>query len=147
MRIEPLNRNHDRASFDCGNEVLNTCLQNTARQHAERNLSRTFVLPAIRASSSAMRPWARARSSRRRSRRVGRSAIRIDFPRRDSPGLRQIAASCDEATAPIFWSICCGGWRKLAAMSVSWGCLLMRRPMNFPSGMRRSVSYDLPNAP
>jgi GNAT superfamily N-acetyltransferase len=44
MKVEPLNKNHDRAAFDCGNEALNTYLQKTARQHAERNLSRTFVL-------------------------------------------------------------------------------------------------------
>jgi GNAT superfamily N-acetyltransferase len=44
MRIEPLNKNHDRAAFDCGHDALNTYLRETARQHAERNLSRSFVL-------------------------------------------------------------------------------------------------------
>lgn len=44
MRIERLARHHDRKCFDCGNYKLNDFLQRTARQHAERGLSRTFVL-------------------------------------------------------------------------------------------------------
>jgi len=44
LKIEPLSRQHDRKKFDCGNEVLTVFLQKMARQHAERDISRTFVL-------------------------------------------------------------------------------------------------------
>ncbi len=43
-KIEALSRLHDRDGFDCGSEQLNTFLKNTARQHGERGISRTFVL-------------------------------------------------------------------------------------------------------
>ena len=43
-RIEILGREHDREGFDCGSEPLNVYLKRTARQHAERGISRTFVL-------------------------------------------------------------------------------------------------------
>ena len=43
-RIEPLARNHERERFDCGSEALNLFLRQTARQHAARGISRTFVL-------------------------------------------------------------------------------------------------------
>jgi len=43
-RIEPLSKAHDREGFDCGSEPLNVFLKHTARQHAERGISRTFVL-------------------------------------------------------------------------------------------------------
>ncbi len=43
-KIELLSKSHDRDGFDCGNELLNLFLKQTARQHAERGISRTFVL-------------------------------------------------------------------------------------------------------
>lgn len=43
-KIELLDRSHDRDGFDCGSEPLNLFLKQTARQHAERGISRTFVL-------------------------------------------------------------------------------------------------------
>ena len=43
-KIELLVKSHDRDGFDCGNDLLNLFLKQTARQHAERGLSRTFVL-------------------------------------------------------------------------------------------------------
>ena len=43
-RIEPLEKVHDRDGFDCGSEPLNLFLRQTARQHASRVVSRTFVL-------------------------------------------------------------------------------------------------------
>jgi ribosomal protein S18 acetylase RimI-like enzyme len=43
-RIELLTKFHDREGFDCGSEPLNLFLKQTARQHAERGISRTFVL-------------------------------------------------------------------------------------------------------
>ena len=43
-RIEPLAKFHDRDGFDCGSEPLNLFLKQTARQHAARGISRTFVL-------------------------------------------------------------------------------------------------------
>jgi len=44
LKIETLTRNHNRAAFDCGNNELNRYLRNTARQHIEKGISRTFVL-------------------------------------------------------------------------------------------------------
>jgi GNAT superfamily N-acetyltransferase len=44
FRLELLSRTHDRAGFDCGSEPLNRYLKQTARQHTERGISRTFVL-------------------------------------------------------------------------------------------------------
>ena len=43
-KIELLAKTHDRDGFDCGNEPLNLFLKQTARQHARRGISRTFVL-------------------------------------------------------------------------------------------------------
>lgn len=44
LNLEPLTKHHDRDGFDCGSEPLNLFLRQTARQHAERGISRTFVL-------------------------------------------------------------------------------------------------------
>lgn len=44
LKIEYLSKTHDRKEFNCGNKILNEFLQKRARQHAERELSRTFVL-------------------------------------------------------------------------------------------------------
>ena len=43
-KIELLAKDHDRDGFDCGSEPLNLFLKQTARQHADRGISRTFVL-------------------------------------------------------------------------------------------------------
>ncbi|MDN5863770.1 MAG: GNAT family N-acetyltransferase [Gammaproteobacteria bacterium] len=43
-RIEPLAPNHDRSGFDCGVSALNRYLRETARQHADKGISRSFVL-------------------------------------------------------------------------------------------------------
>ena len=43
-KIELLTKSHDREGFDCGSDPLNLFLKQTARQHAERGISRTFVL-------------------------------------------------------------------------------------------------------
>ena len=43
-KLELLAKAHDRAGFDCGSEPLNAFLKQTARQHAERGISRTYVL-------------------------------------------------------------------------------------------------------
>ncbi len=43
-KIGLLAKFHDRDGFDCGSEPLNLFLKQTARQHAERGISRTFVL-------------------------------------------------------------------------------------------------------
>lgn len=45
--IEPLNKHHQRGTFDCGEESLNTFLLAHAGQNARRDISRTYVaLPA-----------------------------------------------------------------------------------------------------
>jgi len=43
-RIELLTIDHDRKGFNCGSEPLNAFLNQTARQHSDRGISRTFVL-------------------------------------------------------------------------------------------------------
>lgn len=43
IRKEPLNRGHDRAGFDCGDEALNHFIRHTARRQDERNIVRTMV--------------------------------------------------------------------------------------------------------
>jgi predicted N-acetyltransferase YhbS len=42
--IELLSKQHDRDCFNCGNEALNQFLKQTARQHIQKGISRTFVL-------------------------------------------------------------------------------------------------------
>ena len=42
--IELLDKTHNRAGFDSGNEALNQYLQKIARQHNQKGISRTFVL-------------------------------------------------------------------------------------------------------
>lgn len=42
-RIESLHNSHDRRRFDCGNSALNDYLRRYARQHADANISRTYV--------------------------------------------------------------------------------------------------------
>lgn len=44
LQIEPVSRSHNRQGFDCGVQDLNIYLRNTARQHSEKGISRTFVL-------------------------------------------------------------------------------------------------------
>ncbi len=44
LNLELLSRVHDRDGFDCGSAPLNSYLRQTARQHTERGISRTFVL-------------------------------------------------------------------------------------------------------
>ncbi len=43
-RLELLTKAHDRAGFDCGSAPLNAFLKQTARRHAERGTTRTYVL-------------------------------------------------------------------------------------------------------
>jgi GNAT superfamily N-acetyltransferase len=43
-RLDALSKAHDREGFDCGSEPLNRYLRQTARQHSERGIARTFVL-------------------------------------------------------------------------------------------------------
>ena len=43
-QIEQLAKTPDRDGFDCGSAPLNLFLQQTARQHVERGISRIFVL-------------------------------------------------------------------------------------------------------
>ena len=42
-RVEPLQRDHDRARFDCGEPALNEYLARYARQNQESGVARTFV--------------------------------------------------------------------------------------------------------
>lgn len=44
LRFELLDATHDRRRFDCGVESLNRYLQQIARQHIGKGISKTFVL-------------------------------------------------------------------------------------------------------
>ncbi len=44
LRIETLDKEHNRSDFDCGVPELNRYLKNIARQHLNKGISRTFVL-------------------------------------------------------------------------------------------------------
>ncbi len=43
MLVLPLAGNHDRQAFDCGRLELNNWLQQVARQHQDKGLSKSFV--------------------------------------------------------------------------------------------------------
>ena len=51
MLIEPLGREHDRKSFDCGDEDVTRFLREKALQDQERDLSRTMVLTGSEAAA------------------------------------------------------------------------------------------------
>ncbi len=44
LKVELLDATHDRTGFDCGVEPLNRYLQQIARQHIAKGVSKTFVL-------------------------------------------------------------------------------------------------------
>ncbi len=44
LKIDLLDKSHNRNQFDCGNTALNIFLQKTAGQHIVKGMSRTFVL-------------------------------------------------------------------------------------------------------
>jgi ribosomal protein S18 acetylase RimI-like enzyme len=44
LEIETLGPDHDREGFDCGVEPLNRYLREVARQHAAKDIARTYVL-------------------------------------------------------------------------------------------------------
>ncbi|MCA1792795.1 MAG: GNAT family N-acetyltransferase [Desulfotignum sp.] len=44
LKIELLDKSHNRKQFDCGNTQLKIFLQKIARQHITKGMSRTFVL-------------------------------------------------------------------------------------------------------
>lgn len=44
IKLELLARDHDRQGFDCGSQPLNHYLRAIARQHAEKGISKTYVL-------------------------------------------------------------------------------------------------------
>ncbi len=44
LKVEPLDSTHDRGGFDCGVQPLNHYLQQVARQHIGKGISKTFVL-------------------------------------------------------------------------------------------------------
>lgn len=44
LSIQPLDQTYNLKDFNCGNIHLDSWLQNTARQHQKKNVSRTFVM-------------------------------------------------------------------------------------------------------
>ena len=43
MQVQALAGDHNRQGFDCGRQELNDWLQQVARQHQDKSLSKTFV--------------------------------------------------------------------------------------------------------
>ncbi|MCX7192015.1 MAG: GNAT family N-acetyltransferase [Proteobacteria bacterium] len=54
MLILPLNNEHDKKGFDCGDADLNRWLAQVARQHKEKGVSSTFVVVADESSTEVM---------------------------------------------------------------------------------------------
>lgn len=54
LEIETLGPAHDREGFDCGVEPLNRYLREVARQHASKDIARTYVL--VETGDSAPKP-------------------------------------------------------------------------------------------
>jgi len=54
MRVLPLNDQHDRKGFDCGDAELNNWFSRIARQHKEKGVSSTFVTVADEASTQVL---------------------------------------------------------------------------------------------
>lgn len=44
LKFDPLEENHNRVNFDCGEEALNLYLSHFARQDMRRELARTFII-------------------------------------------------------------------------------------------------------
>ncbi|MCJ8273628.1 MAG: GNAT family N-acetyltransferase [Psychrosphaera sp.] len=44
INIEPVTKAHNRKQFDCGEPALNRFIGSTARQHNDKELSKTYVL-------------------------------------------------------------------------------------------------------
>jgi len=57
IKLELLTGRHDRGGFDCGVDALNVWLRQTALQHQDKGVSRTFV--AVPADEAAAAAWAR----------------------------------------------------------------------------------------
>ncbi len=54
FRIEPLNREHDRADFSCGEPELDTYLRERARKDVERAVAAVFVMTEVIAPGKAI---------------------------------------------------------------------------------------------
>ena len=52
MQVLPFTGSHDRQAFDCGRQEMNDWLQQVARQHQDKGLSKTFV--AVRDEAPAL---------------------------------------------------------------------------------------------
>jgi GNAT superfamily N-acetyltransferase len=62
--IQPISRNLDLGSFDCGAPALNDYLQKYARQNHDRNISKTFVAMEKAGAGSQLEPAQPKRASR-----------------------------------------------------------------------------------
>jgi GNAT superfamily N-acetyltransferase len=78
IKIELLARNHDRRNFTCGVEALDVYLKRFARQHAEANISRTYVAAS---NAAIVGFYSLAMSGIRRDNLPAKSAARFpNFP-------------------------------------------------------------------
>ena len=58
IKLEPLTGRHKRSAFDCGAAALNAWLKQTALQHQDKGISRTFV--AVPADQKAVQACAQS---------------------------------------------------------------------------------------
>jgi len=54
MLVLPLNKQHDKNGFDCGDVQLNQWLVQVARQHKEKGVSSTFVVASTELSAEVL---------------------------------------------------------------------------------------------
>jgi GNAT superfamily N-acetyltransferase len=78
---------HDRNGFDCGIELLNVWLKQTARQHQGKGISRTFV--AVPADEAALPSWAQSGYTVETSSILGFYALTSAFVRTDDLPAKQ----------------------------------------------------------
>ena len=87
IKLEPLTGHHDRSGFDCGVEVLNTWLQQTALQHQAKGVSRSFV--AVSADEAELQSWAQSGFMLDASSILGFYALSSAFVLTDDPPAKQ----------------------------------------------------------
>ena len=127
LKVELLDETHDRSGFDCGVEPLNRYIQQIARQHIAKGISKTFVLVDERAAppkpvlgfftislcqvlgQQVPSKWAKKLPEQIPAMRLGRLAVRRIRCRRQPPERRVGAYQWEDARAAIAHREVCGG--------------------------------------
>ncbi|MDR2207454.1 MAG: GNAT family N-acetyltransferase [Azoarcus sp.] len=88
IRLEPLTGHHDRNGFDCGIELLDVWLKQTALQHQGKGISRTFV--AVPAGESAVQTWVKSGYAMEATSIFGFYALTLAFVLTDDLPAKQV---------------------------------------------------------